>query len=51
MALVAQVTASGHTPQAMFHAPHAIRTAERPADKNATSLYSQEHCVYTYSYA
>ena len=51
MALVTQATANCYTLPAKFHAQHAIRTAERPADKNATSLYSQEHYVYKYGYA
>jgi len=33
MALVTQTTANWYTLQAQFHAQHAIRTAERPADK------------------
>ena len=51
MALITQATANCYTLQAQFHAQHAIRTAERPAIKNATSLYSQKHYVYKYSYA
>ena len=38
MALVAKATANCYMLQAKFHAQHAIRTAERPADKNAPSL-------------